>query len=560
MKKKWSLFIGILLVASFALSACGQAATPTSAVEGPEPTSPPPTQIPTAPAQKPTEEATVETARKVTVDGGERFPKITIGIAADPQDLSPWDWNAGSHPYIFQNFYETLFDFENNDYTPLLAKGYKVIDDLHWEVEIYDYIYDHAGNHITADDVVFAVKYYVDNGHAVKYDMFGDIKKVDDYTVEYTWTRPITGVGDLEHPWCRTPIYSQKAFESGNFATNPVGTGVYVVKEFVSGSKVVLEANDKYWQTDASKITYRHKSHVQTIEYDVIAEKSQHVIALQTGAIDVSELVPVENLADFQDGGPYADKFDVLQSTGSQLYGLVCNMFEGNIGSDQNFRLAVWYAIDNEAVAKATGGLIFAAKAYGTPHFPDYVKAWEEKPNYINTFDPDLAKEYLAKTSYDGSKLRFISGSEEPLKTMATVIQSFLTNIGINTEITLMENKQMGPLFADPKAYDLMLYQLGGGSQIGEWNRPLNYNEYGNNMSHGFIHDEKLQELFLTARTAATHSPETMTALHDYIIEKAYHYAVGSPVINMVYTSKMFDLVFRENEFLLPGACMYYLD
>jgi peptide/nickel transport system substrate-binding protein len=538
MKTKLSLLMAVLLTVSLVLSACGGAAE--------EPV-----------AEEPAAEEPVAEEPAAEEPATQRYPKITIGVAADPQDLSPWDWNSGSHPYIFQNFYETLFDFEDNDYVPLLAKGYTVIDDLHWNVELYDNIYDHAGNHITADDVVFAVNYYVDNGHAVKYDMFGSIKKVDDYTVEYTWTRPITGVGDLEHPWCRTPIYSQKAFESGNFATDPVGTGVYVVKEFVSGSKVVLEANDDYWQTDESKITYRHKANVQTIEYDVIAEKSQHVIALQTGAIDVSELVPVENLADFQDGGEFADQYDVLQSTGSQVYGLVCNMFEGEPGSDINFRLAVWYAVDNEAVATATGGLIFPSKAYGTPHFPDYVTAWEDKPNYMTTFDPELAKEYLAKTDYDGQTLRFIGGAEEPVKTMATVVQSFLTNIGINTEMTLMEGKQMGPLFGDPESYDIMLYQLGGGSQIGEWNRPLNYNEYGNDMSHGFIHDEKLQELFLTARTAATHNDETMTALHDYILEKAYHYAIGSPIINMVYPSNMTDLVFRENEFLMPGACTY---
>jgi ABC-type transport system substrate-binding protein len=474
--------------------------------------------------------------------------------------LSPWDWNAGSHPYIFQNFYETLFDFEKNDYVPLLAKGYTVVDELHWRVQIYDNIYDHAGNHITADDVVFAVKYYVDNGHAVKYDMFGDVKKVDDYTVEYTWKRAITGVGDLEHPFCRTPIYSQKAFQAGNFATKPVGTGVYLVKEFVAGSKVVLEANPKYWQTDKSKITYRHKANVQTIEYQVIAERAQHVIALQTGAIDVSELVPLTSLADFQDGGKYADKYDVLQTIGSQVYALLCNMYTGKVGSDINFRLAVWYAIDNEAVAKATGGLIFASKAYGTPHFSDYVKAWGEKPNYINTFDPAKAKEYLAKTSYKGETLKLVAGAEEPFKTMVTVVQAFLKNIGINTEIRLVSSKEMGPLFTNPDGFDIILPQHGGGSQIGEWNRALNYNELKTDMSYGFIHDEKLQELFITARTAATHSEATMTALHEYIIEKAYHYAIGSPVINLVYPNKMFDLVFRENEFLMPGACNYYLD
>jgi ABC-type transport system substrate-binding protein len=502
-----------------------------------------------------------ETAEPMTtLNSDERYPKITIGVAADPQDLSPWDWNAGSHPYIFQNFYETLFDFVDNDYVPLLAKSYSVVDDLHYNVELYDYIYDHAGNHITADDVVYAITYYVDNGHAVKYDMFGSVAKVDDYTVEFTWTRPINRVGDLEHPWCRTPIYDLEAFEAGNFATNPIGTGAYKVVDFVSGSKVVLEANDDYWQTDETKISDRHQQNVQTIEYDVIAERSQHVIGLQTGAINVSELVPVENLSDFQEGGEFADQYDVLQTIGSQFYAFLHNMFEGKIGSDKNFRLATFYAIDNQAVATATGGLIFGSKAYGTPHFPDFVESWMDEPNYINTYDPELAKEYLEKTAYDGEVLKFVAPVEEPVKTMATVIQALLENVGIKSEMELMEGKAMGPLFTDPESYDIMITQHGGGSQIGEWNRALNFNELGNDKSYGFIHDETLQELFLTASNAATHNESTMTALHSYILDQAYHYAIGSPIINMVHTSDMFDLVFRENEFLLPGGCQYYLD
>ena len=65
------------------------------------------------------------------------------------------------------------------------------------------------------DDVVFSTQKLIESGMNFKWYMFGDIKKVDDYTVEYTWTKPITDVGELEFPWCRTVIFSQKAFEAG---------------------------------------------------------------------------------------------------------------------------------------------------------------------------------------------------------------------------------------------------------------------------------------------------------------------------------------------------------
>ena len=560
MYKKLYLVIAMLMIASLVLSACGakteEPATP--AVEVAE------TEVAEAEVVE-TEVVETEVAEtevvetEVADDSGQRYPKITIALNSDPQDLLPYNVNSGAKPFIYQNFYETLFDLESNEYVPVLAKDFTIIDDLHWQVELYDYIYDSAGNNITADDVVFSTNFLVEAGFAFKYYMFESVTKVDDYTVEYTWTKPITDVGELEFPWCRTIIFSQAAFESGNFATAPVATGHYVVTEFVSGSKVVLEANDNYWQTDESLISQRHQANVQTIEYDIIAESSQHVIGLETGAIDYSQQVPNENLAEFQDGGQFADQFNVDIASGSFVFGLVINQSEGNPGSDLNFRLAVYYAIDNEAVATALGGTYLPSKAFGTPHFPDYVAAWDETPNYINTYDPDLAREYLDQTTYDGETLTFVTTADETGRTIATVIQSFLVNIGINTEIQTTEPALAGALYQDPTSFDLVINGMGGGSQIGEWNRVMNNLELGTGYSVGFVTDPELQRLFEVAKAIDTHTPENMTALHNYVLANGYQYAIVSPRLNMVYTSDIAEIFLRENEFILPGACTYVL-
>jgi len=320
-----------------------------------------------------------------------------------------------------------------------------------------------------------------------------------------------------------------------------------------------LEANDNYWQTDKSLITQRHQSNVQTIEYNIIAESSQHVIALETGTIDYSQQVPNENLAEFQDGGEFGDEYNADIATGSFVYGLVINQSEGNPGNDLNFKLAVYFGIDNEAVATALGGTFIPSKAFGTPHFDDYVPAWEDTPNYINTYDPDLAKEYLDKSTYTGQTLKFVTMSDETAKTMATVIQSFLVNIGINTEIETTEPNLMGGYFIDPTSFDLIINGMGGGSQIGEWNRVMNDKELGADYSVGFVKDPELQRLFEVAKAIDTHTPENMTALHDYNLANGYQYAIVSPRLNMVYTSDIAKIYLRENEFILPGACTYYL-
>ena len=502
----------------------------------------------------------VDTTRKSTANSDERYDKICIGLVSDPKDLAPENTGGdNSLLYVNYNFYETLFDYRDNDYVPILAKGYTEVDDLHWQVELYDYIKDTDGNNITADDVVFSINTLVDSGKALKYDKFESVKAVDDYTVEFTWTSPIDGIGDLEWPWCRTPIFSQKAYEEGNFHEAPVATGPYKVTEYTVGSKVVLEANDDYWQTDELRDP-EHKANVQAIEYDIIAETSQHVIALSTGQIQYSEYVPSENIADFEEGGQYADGNEVYVTQGSGLRVLMGNNAEESLMSDVNLRKAVYYGIDNEAIA-TVAGTVLPAKALGTPFFPDYNTDWETADNnYMAVYDPEKAQEYLSQSNYNGETLTILGSSNEIDKNMMTMIQTLLLNIGINVEINAEDEALVQTDSLDPTKWDLLITNAGGGCQIGEWNRFTNYNEFGTDYNMAYIHDDTLQDYLVTCTTLDGHTTENMNAMHDYILENGYYCALSTNAMSAVYNSNFANLVYRENEFLRAGACDYYLD
>ena len=57
----------------------------------------------------------------------------------------------------------------------------------------------------------------------------------------------------------------------------------------------------------------------------------------------------------------------------------------------------------------------------------------------------------------------------------------------------------------------------------------MNNKELGTDYSVGFVKDPELQRLFEVANAIETHTPENMTALHDYDLENGYLYAIGSP-------------------------------
>ncbi|MDO4284393.1 MAG: ABC transporter substrate-binding protein [Eubacteriales bacterium] len=501
-----------------------------------------------------------DTSRKTASGSGERYDKITVALSSDPSDLGPTGYGDTAALYTMHNYYETLFDFRDGEYVPILAKSYTEVDATHWEVELWDNIKDSEGNPITADDVVFSYNLLIDSGKAAKFNSFVSIEAKDDYTLTFTWSKEIDSVGELEWPLCRVNIVSQKAYEDGGntMASQPVGTGPYVVTEYTPGAKIVMEANDNYWQSDENRDP-DHQANVQTVEYDIISEGSQHVIALGTDTVQYSEYVPNESLADFQEGGQYADGHAVFSTQGSGLQCLFPDCSEGFL-ADENFRKAVFYALNNEAIAQATGTLE-PAKAFGTPFFADYDTAWEsQEGNYMAVYDVEKAKEYLAQTDYNGESLVLLCPSSDLSKTMAQMVQTLLLQIGINVEINAEEGNLVDTDMRDPANFDLLIKDLGGGSQIGEFNRAMNYEEFGTGLNLAGLHDEEFQTFFLNCSTVDGHTTENMAQLHQMLLDNGYYYAIGSPRMTGVYSDAFATLVYREHEFLRPGACDYYLD
>ena len=154
-----------------------------------------------------------------------------------------------------------------------------------------------------------------DSGYAHGWNTLASVDAVDDYTVKFTFTRELTKVGELSAYWARCFVFSQKAYEASasKFASDAVGTGPYVLKSYTAGSGITLEKNPNYWQTDTTAIHTQHQANIENIQYKFIDEDATNVVGLQTGDVDIVEEVATKSITDFQDGGAYADTYDVYQ-------------------------------------------------------------------------------------------------------------------------------------------------------------------------------------------------------------------------------------------------------
>lgn len=496
-------------------------------------------------------DATVSTEATILDNG--RLEKFTIGMANDPQELSPWNPNNSGKNLVWHQIYECLFDNDGSEYVPVLAKGYTEVDEVTYDVEIYDYIYDSDGNHITADDVVYSYQVLVDSGYGIKYDIFESVEAIDDYTVRFHFTEdPFVAIGALEFIWGGTAIFSQAAYESGNFATNPVATGPYVVSEYQSGSKVVLEANENYWQTDELTLD-THKRNVQTIEYDIITEAASQTVALTTGAIEYSNSFDMSSLSDFESNSA----FTVAQSDGNTVYALLANCYEGNLMANEDLRKAVYYALDNTQIAAAVSGYNPAVDV-GTSIFADYDESWETEENYMTVYDLDLAKQYMEAAGYNGETITIITMNDEDMKNMATICQALLTAAGFTVELNVGDLNTIQTLSNQNEGWDFyLMYCASGGFGISLSQAFFDNTINGDGMSLGNFIDDDLQAAYNLCNTLEGNTPENMNALRAIWIGKGY---IDPLVVNTtyeIYSNVLVTPCYDNNLNFVPGGSTY---
>lgn len=116
------------------------------------------------PAKETVELTTGAAAENKKADDWSEFVKdgktvIRVGIEADPGTMDPYTTGSsnGKNATIKTTVYQTLGMIQGvgGELAPEIAKSWEMVDPVTYDIEIFDYVYDTDGNHITADDVVF---------------------------------------------------------------------------------------------------------------------------------------------------------------------------------------------------------------------------------------------------------------------------------------------------------------------------------------------------------------------------------------------------------------------
>ncbi len=453
-------------------------------------------------------------------------------VTSDPGSLYPYGVATGGKQFIRNSIYEPLFwPDENNELHPILAKSYESLGDGVYEIELFDYIYDSEGNHMTASDVVFSIDMYIEDGkNAENVKHLDTYEAVDDYTLRVTFTEEI--VDDFKKFAANVYMLTEAAWNNSpdEMTTTPVGTGLYVLDEAISSSEYTVVARDDYWQTDEEYLCNKNTAVVDKMTCKIITDNSTIAVALESGDIQFTQnIINADRVNFMNDDGTVKDGYVMEDVKHQGFLRMYFNCGEGNPCNDIYLRQAICTAIDNAACAYSLhGDMATACNFLGRPEILDCSLAAEEAGAYYD-YDPDAAADLLAQSSYNGETIRILLVNNENGTNTGTLVQAYLNAIGIDVELLAYDDAGYNTAWYDETGSEWDIAINGLNSAEYYWVNivtELDKNNYSSGKNVCQLDDDTLQDLFETSANPETNSPETTKELLDYVTENCYVYGL----------------------------------
>ncbi|MDB6002386.1 MAG: transporter, periplasmic peptide-binding protein [Rhizobacter sp.] len=398
---------------------------------------------------------------------------LTIAFNAALPSWDPTTGPSAVNPTL-QSVWKAVFD-QYIDQAPDLSFKPGVLTKWGWnadktqvEMEVRQGMFWHDGTPITAEDIVWNLKRAADpkSGNPVGGMIWGSVAnlKVDGFKITgevktyvadfFKWMSFLTG-------YVLPPKHFDKVGAAG-FEKQPMGSGPYMVEEFVQGSMVKLKAFDKYWGP---------KPAFKNVVIKFVTDPSARVAEIESGRSDVTLAVPFEEF----------DRLKALPKLSGSVAPItdLAMLFITNTEPmlDENVRKAAVMSVDKAAIVKRL------LRGYGavtdTLNLPGYA-AYD--PSIKVKYDPEGAKKLLAKSGYSVEKpVKFKVQSTRGFlpKDYETVqaIVGMWRKVGIEAEIEVYEPAKHYELRLGHKLAPMALYNWG--DAIGDPNDSTGFAMFG---------------------------------------------------------------------------------
>ena len=448
---------------------------------------------------------------------------ITIAEKAEIKTLDPQNTVDSASLSVIQMINQRLFKIDNNgNIIPEIAEEATKVNEKTTLIKIKKDLFFSNGEPVTVDDILFSLNRAKESPRMTQdFYMIESFEKVDDATIK---VKTFYEAGNLLHKLASmgASIMNKKALEENE--NNIIGSGMFKLKEWVAGDRIVLERNEYFKETN---------SNVKEVIIKFIPEANSRMIMLETGEVDIAEaLLPL----DFQKILKEDDKFTTVEMQSSSNMFIGFDLRDKHL-SDKRVRQAIAYAINNQDIVDS---IYNGSATVATSPIPKITTGHNENSNPYEQ-NIEKAKELLAEAGYPNGFDIVLNVNEDNQRVdTAVVIQDNLKAIGVNVQIktyqwasyvAFVENpSQEKGMFLmawniandDP---DELLYPLYHSSQIDAHTNVVFYkNEDFDNLiskARETIDKEKRIDLYKKAQ--------------DIIQEDLPHYAILYPMQNFAY-------------------------
>ncbi|MEZ4861677.1 MAG: ABC transporter substrate-binding protein [Caldilineaceae bacterium] len=250
-----------------------------------------------------------------------------------------------------------------------------------------------------------------------------------------------------------------------------------------AGTQVVAERNPYYWKVDPEG---RQLPYIDKVVYDVLEDREVLLLKVLNGEIDMMSrhFNTNDNKAVITDSADQAElHFFETRSSGNTL-GFMFNLTHKDprmraIFQDKNFRIAMSLAMNRQEVIDVI--MVGQGEPMNSAMDPNSIPELydEEMAKQYTEFDPDLAREYLAKAGItekgddgfylgpDGQPFSFVVQTTPAFghADMAEMIVNQWRDFGINAQFNSMDRALLYTR-KDTNEHDVHVWGAGGGSEV----------------------------------------------------------------------------------------------
>jgi peptide/nickel transport system substrate-binding protein len=390
---------------------------------------------------------------------------LTIVQPAEPINFDSRTGSNAEGIWVAFNVEDPLINFEpsTGKLVPALAESWKVsADGKQYDFTLRKGVKFSDGSPFTADDVIFTFDFLTGKRPGGQYvGQFGpfveSVTSPDPYSVVVKLTQPWVIFPELlARGWmCR--ILSKTAVEKAGKdygVASLVGTGPFMLKEWIKGDHHTMVRNPNYWGTP---------TYLDEVIYRKVADGAARLIQIKSGQADVVYQPPLDQL----DAVLSDPKLNVVAVEGNPLVFFRMNtaVTPANVFSDLNARLAVFNAIDRDQLRKTAFGNYASTAGDFMPPWH-----WASDPSYtgIQT-NVEKAKAALTAGGFTASKpltfdLTFYNESE--YTQLGTLIQAQLKAVGIQVNLKPLDPATLDAMeLANPPTFQASvtrrLYPIG---------------------------------------------------------------------------------------------------